>query len=75
MRLLQLEFPSVIMKEGFSGLALWKKNIMSDYVIYAKAHFTVLQHMVEVAPYFEKYLAKILHDNIGTTRQLGPQKA
>jgi hypothetical protein len=42
-----------------------RKRIVPDQASYAQAHFAVLQHMVEVTPYFEEHLAKVRQDNIG----------
>nr|ABA94306.1 transposon protein, putative, CACTA, En/Spm sub-class [Oryza sativa Japonica Group] len=41
-----------------------RKRIVPDQASYAQAHFAVLQHMVEVTPYFEEHLAKVRQDNI-----------
>ncbi len=42
-----------------------RKRIVPDQASYAQAHFTVLQHMAEVTPYFEEHFAKVRQDNIG----------
>src|SRR5512141_1389994 len=42
-----------------------RKRIVPNQASYAQAHFAVLQHMVEVTPYFEEHLAKVRRDNIG----------
>ena len=44
-----------------------RKSIKLDRAQYDKVHFTILQHMMEVVPYFEKHIANIREDNGGRT--------